>query len=122
MVKKNDKDKYSTHNEGKPVAAKRFIRILKMKIYKYMTSISKNVYIDKLDDIFSKYNNSYHSTIKMKPVDVKSSTYIASSKEINNKDPKFKIGDIVRTSKYKNIFVKGYVLNWSEEDFGLKKN
>ena len=122
MVKKNDIDKYSTHNEGKPVAAERFIRILKMKIYKYMTSISKNVYIDKLDDIFSKYNNSYHSTIKMKPVDVKSSTYIASSKEINNKDPKFKIGDIVRTSKYKNIFVKGYVLNWSEEDFGLKKN
>ena len=61
-----------------------------------MTSRLKNVYIDKLDDIVNKYNNTCHSTIKMKPVDVKSSTYINSSKEINDKDPKFKIGDIVR--------------------------
>ena len=83
-----------------------------------MTSISKNVYIDKLDD---KYNNTYHSTIKMKPVDVKSNTYINSSKEINDKDPKFKIGDIVRISKYKNNFAKGYVLNWLEEVFVIKK-
>ena len=90
---------YSTHNEGKSVIAERFIRTLKNKIYKYMTSISKNVYIDKLDDIVNKYNNTYHSTIKMKPVDVKSNTYINSSKEINDKDPKFKIGDIVRISK-----------------------
>ena len=74
---------YSTNNEGKSVVAERFIRTLKNKIYKYMTSISKNVYIDKLDDIVNKYNNTYHSTIKMKPVDVKSSTYIDSSKEIN---------------------------------------
>ena len=86
-----------------------------------MTSISKNVYIDKLDDIVNKYNNTYHSTIKMKPVDVKSNTYIDSSKEINDKDPKFKIGDIVRISKYKNIFAKGYVPNWSEEVFVIKK-
>ena len=64
-----------------------------------MTSIS-NVYVDKLDDIVNKYNNTYHSTIKMKPVDVKSSTYIDSSKEINDEDPKLKIGDIVRISKY----------------------
>ena len=78
-----------------------------------MTSISKNVYIDKLDDIVNKYNNTYHSTIKMKAVDVKPSTYIDCSKEINNKEPKFKIGDIVRISKYQNIFVKGYVSNWS---------
>ena len=102
---------YSTHNEGKSVIAERFIRTLKNKIYKYMTSISKNVYIDKLDDIVNKYNNTYHSTIKMKPVDVKSNTYIDSSKEINNKDPKFKIGDFVRISKYKNIFAKGYTPN-----------
>ena len=79
-----------------------------------MTSISKNVYIDKLADIVNKCNNAYDSTIKMKPVDVKSNIYINTSKEINDKDPKFKIGDIVRISKYKNIFAKGYVPNWSE--------
>ena len=82
-LEKNGIEMYSTHNEGKSVIAERFIRTLKNKIYKYMTSISKNVYIDKLDDIVNKYNNTYHSTIKMKPVDVKSSTYIDSSKEIN---------------------------------------
>ena len=74
-----------------------------------MTSVSKNVYVNKLDDIVNKYNNTYHSTIKMKPVDAKSNTYIDSSKEINEKYPKFKIGDTVRTSKCKNIFAKGYV-------------
>ena len=70
-LEKNDIEMYSTHNEGKSVIAERFIRTLKNKIYKYMTSISKNVYIDKLEDIVSKYNNTYHSTIKMKPGDVK---------------------------------------------------
>ena len=65
-----------------------------------MISTSKNVYIDKLDDIVNKYNNKYHKTIKMKPVDVKSSTCIDSSKEINDKDPRFKAGDIVRISKF----------------------
>ena len=109
---------YSTYNEGKPVIAERFIRTLKNKIYKYMTSVSKNVYINKLDDIVNKIT---HSTIKMKPVDVKLSTYIDSSKEINDKDPKFKIGDIVRISKYKNIFPKGYASKWSEEGFLIKK-
>ena len=69
-----------------------------------MTSVSKNVYIDKLDDIVNKYNNLYHSIIKMKPVEVKSNIYIDYSKKINEKDPKFKIGDTVRISKYKNIF------------------
>ena len=112
---------YSTHNEGKSVVAERFIRTFKNKIYKYMTSISKNVYTDKLDDIVNKYNNTYHSTIKIKSVDVKSNTYIDSSKEINNKDLKFKIGDIFRISKYKNIFAKSYVPNWSEEVFVIKK-
>ena len=87
---------YSSHNEGKSVIAKRIFRTLKNEIYEYMSSISKNVYIDKLDDIVNKYNNTYHSTIKMKPVDVKSSTYIDSSKEINDKNPKPKIADIVR--------------------------
>ena len=73
---------YSTHNQGKSAVAERFIRTLKSKIYKYMTSISKNVYIDKLDDIADKYNNTYHTTIKMKPIDVKGNTYINTSKEI----------------------------------------
>ena len=103
-LEKNAIELYSTRNERKSVAvAERFIRTLKNKIYKYMTSISKNVYIDKLDYIVKKYDNTYHSTIKMKPVDVKSNTYINSSKEINDEDPKFKTGDNVRISKYKNI-------------------
>ena len=89
------------------LSLKRFIRTLKTKIYKYMTSVSKNVYIDKLDDIVSKYNNTYHRTIKMKPVDVKDNTYIDFKKEVYDKDPKFKVGDHVRISKYKNIFSKG---------------
>ena len=70
----------------------------------------------------TKYNDTYHTTIKMKPADVKSNIYIDSSKEINDKDPKFKIGDIVRISKYKNIFAKGYTPNWSEEVFVIKKS
>ena len=65
---------YSTNNEGKSVIAERFIRTLKNKIYEYMTSISKNVYIDRLDDIVKEYNNTYHKSIKMKPVDVKDNT------------------------------------------------
>ena len=85
-----------------------------------MTSISKNVYIDKLDDIVNEYNNTYR-TIKMKPVDVKDNTYIDFKKEVNDKDPKFKVGDHVRISKYKNIFAKGYTPNWSEEVFVIKK-
>ena len=91
---------YSMHNEEKSVIAERFIRTLKNKIYKYMTSISKNVYIDKLDGIVNKYNT-YNRTIKMKPVDVKPSTYNGSSKKINDKNPEFKIGDTVRISKYR---------------------
>ena len=112
---------YLIHNEGKSVVAERFIGILKNKIYKYMTAISKNVYIDKLDDIVNEYNNTYHKTIKMKPVDLKDNTYIDFEKECNNKDPKFKIGDHVRISKYKNIFAKGYTPNWSENVFVIKK-
>ena len=86
-----------------------------------MTSVSKNMYIDKLDDIVNKYNNTYHGTIKMKTVDVKWNTYIDSSKEINDKDPKFKISDIVRISKYKNIFANVFTPNCSEEVFVIKK-
>ena len=111
---------YSTHNEGKSVVAERFIRTLKTKIYKYITSISKNVYIDKLDDIVNEYNNTYHTTIKMKPVYVKDNTYTDYKKGVNNKDPKFKVCDHVIISKYKNIFAKGYTRNWSEEIFVIK--
>ena len=112
---------YSTHNEGKSVIAERFIRTIKSKIYKYMTSISKYVYIDKLDDILNEYNNTYHTTIKMKPIDVKDNRYINTDKEVNNKDPKFKVGNHVRISKYKNIFPKGYTPNWSKEVFVIKE-
>ena len=117
----NDVVMYSTNNEGKSVVAERFIRTLKSKIYKYMTSISKNVYIDKLNAIVNKYNNTYHTAIKMKPIDVKDNTYINTNKEINYKDPQFKVGDYVRISKYKNIFAKGYMPNWSEEVFVVDK-
>ena len=75
-MKDNDIKMYSIYNEEKSVVAERFIRTLKTKIYKYMTSISKNVYIHKLDDTANEYNNTYHRTSKMKPVDVKEDTYI----------------------------------------------
>ena len=120
-LRDNDIAMYSANNEGKSVVAERFIRTLKSKVYKYMTSISKNVYIDKLDDIVDEYNNTYHTRIKMKPIDVKDNTYINTDKKINDKHPKFKVGDCVRISKYKNVFAKGYTPNWSEEIFVIKK-
>ena len=86
-----------------------------------MTSVSKNVHVNKLDDIVGEYNNTYHRKIKVKPVDVKDNTYIDFKKEVNDKDPKFKVGDHVRISKYKNIFAKGYTPNWSEEVFVVSK-
>ena len=103
--KKNTIDMYSIHNEGKSVNAKKFIITLKNKIYKYMTSISKNVYIDKLDDAVHKYNNTYHITIRMKPIDVRSNSYIDSSKEINVYDSN------IKTSQHKHILAKGYTTN-----------
>ena len=86
-----------------------------------MTSVSKNVYIDKLDDILNEYNHTYRRTIKMKSVDVKDNTYIEFSKKVNGKDPKFKVGDRVRISKQKNIFAKRYTPNSSEEVFVITK-
>ena len=111
---------YSTHNEGKSVVAERFIRILKNKIYKYIKSISKNVFVDKLDDIVNKFNNTY-KIIKMKPVDINPSMYIDFNEGNNTEGPKFKVDDNVKISKYKNLFAKGYALNWSEEVFMIKK-
>ena len=87
-----------------------------------MTSISKDEYIDKLDDIVNGYNNTYHRTNKMKPVDVKSGNYFEFNVNSNDKDPKFKIDDHVRISKYKNIFAKVYTPNWSEEVFVIKES
>ena len=115
-LEKNDIEMFSANNEGKFVVAERFIRTIKKKIYQYVTSISKNVYIDKLDNIVHKYNNKKHRTIKMKPTDVKDNTYIDFAKEVNDNDPKFKVGDHKRISKYKKIFAKGYTPNWSEEN------
>ena len=76
---------YSTHNEGKSVVVERFIRTLKNKIFKHMTTISKNVYIDALDDIVNRYNNTVHKTIKMKPVDVTNDSYVKYNEESNKK-------------------------------------
>ena len=119
-LEKNNIEMYSTHNEGKSVVAERFIRTNKNKIYKHMTSISKNVYIDKIDDTVHKYNNKKHITIKMKHIDVKDNTYIDFGKEVNDNDPKFKIVDHVRISKYKSLFAKDYTPNRSEKDLLLK--
>ena len=113
-LKDNDIEMHSIHNEGKSVVAEIFIRTLKTKIFKYTNSISKNVYIDKLDDIVNEYNNAHHRTIKMKPVDVKDNTFIDFKIEVNDKDSKYKVGDHARISKYKNIFAKVYTPNWSE--------
>ena len=85
----NNIEMYSTHNEGKSVIAERFFKTLKNKLYKYMNLISKNVYIDKLDDTVNKCNNKFYSTIKMKSVDVKSSTYNDFDKKINKEGSKF---------------------------------
>ena len=106
---------YSTCNEGKSVVAERFIKTLKNKIYKHMTTIGENVYFNDLDDIVDKYNNSIHSSIKMKPKDVTDDSFVEYSEETNEKDLKFKVGDNVRISKYKNVFTKGYTPNCSEE-------
>ena len=111
----------NSNDETNSVVAERFIRMLKNKIYKYITSVLKNVYIEKLDDIVNKYNNTYHSTTKTKPTDIKSIIYIDSSKENNDKNPKFKIGDIVRISKYNSFSAKDYIPNWSEEVYVIQK-
>ena len=95
--------------------------LLKNKVYKHVIAVSTNVYIDKLDDIVDEYNNTYHTTIKMKPVDVKDNKYIYCNKELNDKDLKFKVSDHVRILKYKNIFAKRYILNWSDEVFVVKE-
>ena len=103
---------YSIQNEGKT---------LKNKIYKHMTTVGKNLYFNILDDTVDKHNDSYQSSIKMKLTDVTDSSFIEYNKESNEKGPKLKVDDLARSSKYKNIFAKGYTPNWSEEIFPVKK-
>ena len=105
----------------KSVVAERFIKTLKNKIFKHMIAISKNIYFDVLDDIVNKYNNTAHRTIKMKLIDVASDSYAEYNEDSNEKDPKFKVGDHVIISKYRNIFAKGYSQMWSEESFVVIK-
>ena len=112
---------YSTFNKGKSFLAERFIRTLKNKIFKHMTATSKDCYVDVLDDIVNKYNNSVHKTIKMKPIDVTDDSFAECNEESNKKNPKFNVGDHVRISKYKDVFAKGYTPNWSEEIFIIKE-
>ena len=121
FLKKNDIKMYSTFNEGKSVVVERFIKTLKNKIYKHMTTIVKNVYFNVLDDTVKKYNNTVHSSKKIKPKDLSDSILVEYVGETNEKDPKFKIRDHVRISKYKNIFSKGYLPDWSEEFFVINK-
>ena len=109
---------YSTFNEGKSVVAERFIRTSKSKLYKHMTATGKNVYYDVSDDIVNEYNNTEHNTIKMKAIDVGDNKRVYID-EHNEKDSRFKVGDRVRISKFKNIF--GYTPNWSTEIFVIDK-
>ena len=107
----NDIIMYSTFNEDKSVVAERFIRTLKNNLYKHMTATGKNVYFDVLDDAVNEYNNTKHSTIKMKPKDVKNDNNRVCIDEYNKESDRFNVNDRVRISKFKNIFAKGYAPN-----------
>ena len=112
---------YSTYNEGKSVVAERLIRTLENKLYKHMAATGKNVYYDVLDDIVNEYNNTKHNTIKMKPKDVGNNNKRVYIDEHNEKRSRFKVGDRVRISEFKNIFAKGYTPIWSREIFIINK-
>ena len=103
------------------IFSKDFQKTLKGKVFKDITAISKNVYFDVLDDIVDQYNNTFHRTIKMKPIEVTSDSYAEWNENFNEKDSKFKAGDRVRILKYKNIFAIGYTQDWSEEVFIISK-
>ena len=119
----NDIIMYLMHNEGKSVVVERFIRTLKNKLYKHMTATGKNLYYDVLDDVINKYKNETikkKTTIKMKPIDVKNNKRVYID-EHNENNSRFKLGDRVKISKFKNIFAKGYTPNWSTEIFIVNK-
>ena len=120
-LKYNDIEMYSTYNEWKSIVAETFIRTFKNMIYKHMTAVSKNVYFDVLDYIVDKYHNTYHKIIKMKHANVKSYSYTEYNVDSNDDYPRFKVGNHVGISKYKNIFSKGYAPNWSEEILVISK-
>ena len=115
----NSIEMYSTQNEGKSVIAERFIKTLKKT--KNITAVSKYIYFDVLHDIVNKYNNTVHRTIEMKPINITSDSYVEYSEDFNEGEPRFRVGDRVRISKYKSIFAKGYTQNWSEEVFIFSK-
>ena len=117
---KNDIDLYSTFNEGKSVVAERFIRTLKEKLYWEMTARGIKKYLSFLPDIVAKYNDTIHSRTSQKPSDVIDGTVDYFPPE-NKTKPKFVPGDIVRITKYKNIFKKGYTPNWTVEQFKIKE-
>ena len=121
FLKEINIEMYSTCNKGKSVVVKIFIKTLKNKIFKHMTTISINVYFDVLEDIVDNYNNTFRRIIRMKPIDVKSDSYAECNVDSNEKDPKFKVADHVRILTYRNIFAKGYIPNWSEEVFVISK-
>ena len=118
----NDINMYSTYNESKSVVVERFIRTLKNKLYKHMMANGKNVCYDVLDDIVNKYNNTKHSTIKMKPIDVKNNKRVYID-EHNEKVYFYIMKKYIyyRISTFKNIFAKGYTPNWSSEIFIVDK-
>ena len=111
---------YSTYNEGKSVVVEIFIRTLKNKLYKHMTATNKNEYYNVLNDVVGEYNNTKHSNIKMKPIDVKNNKRVYID-EHNEKSARFNVGGRVRISKFKNIFAKGYTPNWSKKILSINK-
>ena len=121
FLKINNIEMYSTYNEGKSVVAERFIRMLKNKIFKHMAAVSKNVYFDVLDNIFNKYNNTVHRTITMKSIEVAYDSYAECNEDSNKKCRKFKVGDCVRISKYKNFFAKEFAQSWSKDVLIISK-
>ena len=121
FLKINSIEMYSTYNERKSIVAERFIRTLRNETFKHMTTVSKNIYFDVLDDNVDKHNNTIRRSIKMKPINVTSDSYAEYNEDSNEKYPKFKVGDQVRISKYKNVFAKGYTQNSSEEIFVVSK-
>ena len=114
-LKENNIEMYLTHNEGKSVVAEKLITTLKNKTYKHMTAKSKNVYFHVLDDIVRKYSNTYHKTIKMKPVDVKNYSFARYNKESNEKDPKFKVADISGFQSIRIFLLKDMLLTGVKE-------
>ena len=121
LLRINNTEMCSTYNEGKSVVGERFIRTLKNNIFKHIKAVSKSVCFDVLDDIVNKYNSTVNKTIKKKPIGVMSDSHSEHNKESNEKDPKFKVGDHVRISKYKIIFTKEYSKIRLEEVFVVSK-